>query len=353
RPRSFSLVAALALGVGLFGAAGPATAEPGAATLLTSADDVQRVYGADRVGTAIAASTTFSGQGAGAVVLTRSDTFADALAGAPLASDKGGPLLMTSRTELLPSVAAALKDSLKAGGTVYMLGDTNALSAGVEQQIRALGFAVQRVAGPDRFATAVEIAKLLPAATSVALVTGWNYPDGLAAGALMGVLDEGTQHSIGVVLLSDGANIGATTLNYLNARQFATKAAIGGVAATAAAAAGSGWGQLRGNDRYETAAVVAQAFTSTGFFKDSTTVIGVATGENWPDALAGSGLLAYAGGPMILTRPGDLPAASRNAIVALQADARSNSKEIEDVLVFGDTNSVSATVFNQVVDAVK
>ena len=347
RPRSLGLVAALAVGAGLLSGAAPATA----------ADDpcnpLCRVYGADRVGTAVAASRSFSGQGASAVVLTRSDTFADALAGAPLASDRGGPMLMTSRTALEPSVAAAIQDVLAPGGTVYLLGDANALSAGVESAVRALGFGVQRVAGADRFGTAVEIAKLLPTAQSVALVTGWNFPDGLAAGALMGVVDTKNQHSIGVVLLSDGAQPGTTTQNYLNTRTFATKVAIGGTAATAAGRTGQAWGGLAGGDRYETAAKVAEQFTSRAFFEDSTTIAGVATGENWPDALAGSGLVAYGGGPMILTRPGDLPASSRAALVALQADARSTGGAIDDVLVFGDAKSVSDSTYAAIGDAVK
>ncbi|MEZ0494363.1 cell wall-binding repeat-containing protein [Kineococcus sp. TBRC 1896] len=348
RPRSLGLAAALALSTALVAGGAPATASPGA-TL--KAAEGNRVYGADRVGTAVAASKSYPSQGADGVVLTRSDTFADALAGAPLASDKGGPLLMTSRTALQPEVAAAIQDVLKPGGTVYLLGDTNALSAGVESAVKALGFTTRRVAGPDRFATAVEIAKLLPGAQTVSVVTGWNFPDGLAAGALMGVVERDAGRSIGVVLLSDGASLGAATQNYLNSRSFATKLAIGGTAVTAVGRGTTGWAQLAGNDRYETAGLVAQQFTSKAFFEDETTVIGVATGENWPDALSGSALLAYAGGPMLLTAKGSLPDSTRNAIGVLKSDATSNGKSIQTVLVFGDQNAVSNTAYDAAVAA--
>ncbi|WP_380170699.1 cell wall-binding repeat-containing protein [Kineococcus sp. DHX-1] len=348
RPRTLGLAAALAVSTALVAGGAPATASPG---VTLKAAEAYRVYGADRVGTAIAASTSFSSQGADSVVLTRSDTFADALAGAPLASDKSGPLLMTSRTALQPEVAAAIKNVLKPGGTVYLLGDTNALSAGVESSVKALGFPTQRVAGSDRFGTAVEIAKLLPQAQTVSVVTGWNFPDGLAAGALMGVQEETTKHSIGVVLLSDGGNLGSTTQNYLGSRTFATKLAIGGTAVTAVGRGTSGWAQLAGNDRYETAGLVAQQFTSSAFFKDATTIVGVATGENWPDALSGSALMAYAGGPMLLTAKGSLPDSTKNAINVLKADASSNGKSIQSVLVFGDQNSVSDNAYNAVVAA--
>ncbi|GAA0307508.1 cell wall-binding repeat-containing protein [Kineococcus aurantiacus] len=348
RPRTLGLAAALALSTTLVAGAAPATASPG---VDLKAAQASRVYGADRVGTAVAASKSFSGGAADAVVLTRSDTFADALAGAPLASDKGGPLLMTSRTALQPEVAAAIRDTLKSTGTVYLLGDGNALSAGVEDAVRALGFRTQRVSGSDRFGTAVEIAKLLPAASTVSVVTGWNFPDGLAAGSLMGVVDTSSAHSIGVVLLSDGANLGPATQGYLAGRAFDTKLAVGGTAVTAVRKYETGWAELAGADRYDTAALVAKQFTSSAFFKDATTVIGVATGENWPDALAGSALLAYAGGPMLLTAKASLPASTRGAIDVIKADAVDNGRSITDVLVFGDQNSVSDAAYDAVVAA--
>lgn len=349
RPRTLGLTAALALSTALVAAAGPATASPG---VNLKAAQASRVYGADRFGTAIAASKSFSGQRADAVVLTRSDTYADALAGAPLASDKGGPLLLTSRTALNPEVAAAIKDVLKPGGTVYLLGDGNALSSGVEDSVKALGFPTRRVFGADRLGTAVEIAKLLPSASTVSVVNAWNFPDGLAAGALMGVVDTDSNHSIGAVLLSDGTNLGPTTQGYLSSRTFDTKLAVGGVAVTAVRKYQTGWAELAGPDRYETASLVAKQFTSSAFFKDSTTVVGVATGENWPDALSGSALLAYAGGPMLLTAKNSLPASTKSAIDVIKADAATNGKTIEDVLVFGDQNSVSDAAYNQIVSAV-
>ncbi|WP_432495401.1 cell wall-binding repeat-containing protein [Kineococcus gypseus] len=360
-PRSLALAAALAVAV-LGGGAVPAGAtpavDPGTARLDVDlkAAAVSRVAGPDRVATAVAAAGSFTGQAADAVVLTRSDTFADALAGAPLASDRGGPLLLTSRTSLQPEVADAIRDVLAPGGTVYLLGDTNALSAGVESSVRALGFTTQRVQGADRFGTAVAVAELLPQARTVSLVNGWNYPDGLAAGALMGVVDDETRRSVGVVLLSDGNRVGDTTARYLERRSFATKIAVGGPASVAVGpqTGSTDWGFLAGADRYATAALVARQFSSTGFFEDATTIVGIATGENWPDALAGSALLAYGGGPVLLTRPDQLPPVTAETLGALQADARAQRGEdgqpleITDALVFGSASSVQDVVVEQV-----
>ena len=90
----------------------------------TNPDTVARVAGADRFGTAVAASrmewatagvTGQTGlQPAKAVVLSRSDTFADALAGSTLATAKQGPLLMTPPGSLNPTTAAEIKRVLGA-----------------------------------------------------------------------------------------------------------------------------------------------------------------------------------------------------------------------------------------------
>ncbi|WP_432565685.1 cell wall-binding repeat-containing protein [Kineococcus sp. SYSU DK003] len=352
RPRTLGLAAALAISSAVVAGAAPATAAP---DVELKAASVGRVYGADRIGTAVAASKSFTGGQAKAVVLARADDYADSLAAAPLASDLGGPLLLTGSGSLDPAVSAAISDVLVQGGTVYLLGGEKALSANVGTQVRALGKVgdVRRVAGGDRFGTAVEIAKLLPTAKSVAVVTGWNFPDGLSAGALMGVVDVDTDHSIGVVLLSDGRSLGRTTSDYLAGRTFTNKLAIGGDARTAVAGDTSGWVPLVGSDRYDTSARVAATFTSDSFFTDATTIVGVATGEGWADALSGSALLAYGGGPLLLTARDGLPSSTTGALKALQADAKKNGETVEQALVFGGPNVVGTAVDGQIGSALQ
>lgn len=319
----------------------------------SAATTVTRVYGADRVATAAATAAAFTGKKAQAVVLTRSDTYADALAGAPLAAEKGGPLLLTSPTALDAATARSLQDVLPAGGTVYLLGDTNAVSAAVESAVHELGFETTRLAGSDRYSTAVAIAKEMPQADTVSVVTGQNFPDGLAAGALMGVQDTTTSHALGVVLLSDGAKLGTTTSSYLDSRTFAHQYAVGGAAVTAVGSASGTWDDLAGADRYATAALVADQFVSSALFSEPTTAVGVATGENWPDALAGSALLAYEGGPMLLTAKASLPQATVTALTTLSSDAKAGGTEVSQALVFGSTSAVSDAALAQVTAALQ
>src|SRR5579884_1700253 len=88
---------------------------------------VTRLSGADRIATAIAVSTNAFPSHATAAVLARSDDFADALAGTPLAVAKNAPLLLTPPTTLDARVSAELQRVVPAGGTVYLLGGTVAL----------------------------------------------------------------------------------------------------------------------------------------------------------------------------------------------------------------------------------
>ncbi|NIZ91537.1 cell wall-binding repeat-containing protein [Kineococcus rubinsiae] len=355
RPRALGLAALAVSSCLVAGAAAPASAAPGDVDLKAAA--VQRVSGAGRVETAVAAAASFAGGKADAVVIARSDNFADSLAAAPLASDKGGPLLLTSPGALQSQVADAIRDVLKPGGTVYLLGGTGALSAGVESSVRGLTGVgtVTRVSGANRYATAVAVAKLLPAAADVALVTGGNFPDGLAAGALMGVVDSSTNHSLGVVLLTNGGVMPQETIDYVNARGFATGGtvlAVGGQAVQAAGAVG-GMIPVAGNSRYDTAAAVARLFTSKMFFTDATQLVGIATGENWPDALAGSALLAYGGGPLVLTKGQSLPDGSAEALRSLQSDARGAGAQVTQALIFGGSDVVSDGVAAQVTTALQ
>jgi Cell wall binding domain 2 (CWB2) len=150
-------------------------------------------------------------------VLARSDLFPDALAGVPLAAASTGPLLITPPTQLDGRVAAEMQRILPLDRPVYLLGGTGALSQAVEEQVKALGYTtVTRLAGPDRFATALAIAiqveQVLGEAPFVVLVaTGRNFPDALAAGAAAGFG--------GVVVLSNDATLPQPVRDYVVVKQ--------------------------------------------------------------------------------------------------------------------------------------
>ena len=282
-----------------------------------------RLAGADRLGTAVAASQAqWQAGSADSVVLTRSDQFADALGGSALAHAKYGPLLLTPSAALDGSVKAEIARALGKPGpfkTVYVLGGEQALSPSVYNSVKSLGYVVKRIAGPDRYATSVAIAEQI---TSNVQVDGWGQPervlvatgnlapDALSAGAATSSGDfNGATDS--VVVLTNDKQMPAVTKNYLaqvkahnDAEDPAAVYGIGGPADIALTADGVKHTPLVGTDRYATSYLVAKTFFGGASLENTSPAsIGFATGADWPDALAGGAFMARNHGPLLLVNP--------------------------------------------------
>lgn len=315
-----------------------------------------RYGGADRIATSVVtADGSYGDPGSGmhakVAVISRADTFADALAGNALAAQKGGPLMLTGSAKLDSRVAAELTKTLAPHSTVYLLGGTQALSPQVEADIAGLGFTPKRLAGTDRYGTAVRIAGEISAHPSAIMVaTGTNFPDALAAGAAASANTGQIAGWSGVVVLTNGASMPAATKAYLSGFSPATTSIFGvGGAGVTAANSMPGYANhitdLSGNDRYETAAAVADERDLFGGLRnrsgsaESTNFEGLATGINWPDALSGGALVGALRGPLLLADANGIPTSelgplhSRAPIVALA--------------IFGGTSVVSNSIVTQ------
>jgi putative cell wall-binding protein len=310
-----------------------------------SSDAVFRVQGPDRVATAIDASQFLFGDapsGAEAVVLARSDLFPDALAGVPLAAASSGPLLITPPTQLDSRVAAEIQRILPVDMPVYLLGGTGALSQAVEDQVKALGYTtVTRLAGPDRFATALAIASQVEQVVGgppfvVFVATGRNFPDALAAGAAAGFG--------GVVVLSNDATLPQPVRDYVAEKQQVDNALVATVGGPAVPSYPEADVAISGADRYQTAALVADVFFVLPG-GEAPVVAGLATGANFPDALSGGAVMALLGGPMLLTNPTTLNAHP-------QAFLAENRVTIDAAFIFGGSGAVSNLVDGQVAAAI-
>jgi putative cell wall-binding protein len=293
-----------------------------------------RVYGNDAIATSIATSLKEypAAASASALVLARSDKFADALAGGPLAAAVDGPLLITPgdpvSNHLDPRVLEEISRVLTPGGTVYVLGGTGALSASIDAALVSHGFKVTRVSGSDQYATAVAIAHQLGDPSTVFEATGLSFADALSA-----VPAAIKEHA--AILLTEGKHQAPATAAYLAAHPADTRYAIGG--AMAAAGADPAATAISGADLYATSAAVA-----TAFFPDATS-FAAATGLRFPDALSGSVLegTATGAGPMLLVpATGALPAAIAQYL-HLQASTLTSG------VIFGGPAAVSGSVMSE------
>ncbi|WP_341251621.1 cell wall-binding repeat-containing protein [Euzebya pacifica] len=296
----------------------------------TPFDEVVRLSGAGRELTAVqVAGDSYADGAASAAVLARADAFPDALAGTPLAAEVDGPLLLTGSTALSSVTADELERAVPSGATVYLLGGEAALSADVADAVEALGYTVRRLGGASRTETAAVIAEEgLGSPATVLLTTGDNFPDALGAGVAAAAVD-------GAVLLTAGTTVPPATQAYLDGMPGATVFAIGGPAAGAAPDATP----IVGASRFETAVMVAEAFFS------APTVAGLATGADFPDALAGGAHIARLGGPILLTDGSSLSAAVE---AYLEGVAATTSR----VYVYGGVGVVSDDVADAAATAI-
>jgi spore germination protein YaaH/putative cell wall-binding protein len=144
---------------------------------------VTRISGADRYGTAAAASAATFAPGAPVAYVATGANFPDALAGGTAAGREDGPILLTSRTAI-PRATANELARLKPA-RIVVVGGTAAVSDAVLTALR--GYAttgtVTRLAGADRYATAVAISRATSTADAdgtVYVAAGASFADGLS-----------------------------------------------------------------------------------------------------------------------------------------------------------------------------
>ena len=297
-----------------------------------------RVSGNSRIDTAIETSKK-GWTKADNVVLTNGWGFADALAGGPLASMLDAPILLTQGKADIETVVLNRFSELSAKN-IYILGGEAVVPASIEQQLKAAGYNVVRLAGNDRYATSVAIAKKMDeirgsAPEFVFVADGTNYPDALSASTVAGI------KKVPIIFTpSDKTGFNATSTEY--AQSCGTKSAVmlGGTAVvkpdveTKLKDLGFTTQRVFGQNRYETSAEIYKTYKSV-FAGDKALM---ATGLNFPDALAGGALGGKLKAPMLLVNgTGATSAPIKSAIADLSPDT---------IYVLGGTGVVTNAVVN-------
>ncbi|MDV3223531.1 cell wall-binding repeat-containing protein, partial [Intrasporangium sp.] len=279
--------------------------------------------------TAAAASAATFGPGVPVAYVGTGASFPDALAGGPAGGHRGGPVLLTAK-DSLPAATKAELVRLKPA-EIVVLGGTTAVSSTVAGQLATLAPKTSRIAGTNRYETAAELSeRTFGTGVPVAYVaTGSTFPDALAGGPAGGFRG-------GPLLLTGTSTLPTATINELKRLAPASIVVLGGPTAVSDAVVSklrsysSSVARVAGADRYETAVE-----TSKRTFSRGVPVVFVATGANFPDALAGGPLGGHLGGPVLLTRKDSLPSVTANELLRL-APRR--------VIVLGGTGAVSTAV---------
>ena len=263
---------------------------------------IERLSGDNRFSTAVAISKASYPNGADTVILAFGLNYADALAGVPLATKLNAPILLTAQKSLPTETLAEIK-RLKAKN-VIILGGTGAIDTSVEKALNQDGIMTDRIAGKTRFETATKIADRLQKLNGkkpeeVFFVYALNFADALSVSAVAAA------KNAPIIYLQTNGNLDDTTKNYLGSIKNSVKKAyvIGGTGVISndmMKKAGNTLGvtpiRVFGKDRFETCVAVNEKFADV-LNGDS---ISIATGMDFPDALAGGVFAAMNKSPLFL-----------------------------------------------------
>ena len=241
------------------------------------------------------------------VVLAYSMSYADALAGVPLANKLNAPILLTNKNSLDKATLAEIK---RLGAKkIIILGGEGAIGSGVVKDLTANGIKaanIKRIAGKTRYSTAAAIAEKLDklngnTSKEVFFVYGGGFADALSVSPVAAV------RNAPILYLTTDGELNAETAAYIKKLKGkdVKPYVIGGSGVISdnmkskvseALGLGSyGVTRISGNNRYYTCYYVNKEFSSLWGRS-----VCAATGTDFPDALAGGVLAARHKAPLIL-----------------------------------------------------
>jgi trimeric autotransporter adhesin len=204
---------------------------------------------------------------------------------------------------------------------------------GVATQITGVTV-VDRLAGPDRYATAVAVSQATHATTdTVVIARGDVYADALAGGPLAHHLDApillATPGALPAVTRDEIVRLGATTAVVLGGQAAIGQAVVDALLAETPV---TDVDRVAGADRFATAADIAGRLPASA----SAYVVEGANpnpSRGWPDAVAVSAVASATGRPILLVTRDALPGPTATALAG-----------IDDVTIVGGTAAVSDAV---------
>lgn len=260
--------------------------------------DIYRVQGTDRYDTAFKTADEllycYEKDQFDSVVVASGLDFPDALAGSYLACLEEAPILLTSSNdEHIARLKSYIRDNLKLGGTIYILGGKGVVpdkaTSGLDKNYNLV-----RLDGLNRYETNMKILnKAGISGDEILVCTGADYPDSLSVAGL------------GLPIMLVGDSLSANQKNFVSQNGNCTFHIIGGTGVVSSKiesdlyrAGAYDVNRIYGNDRYLTSVKVAD-----WFFTDHEAGV-FAYGRNFPDGLCGGPLAYVLDAPLILSADG-------------------------------------------------
>lgn len=274
-----------------------------------------RINGNDRYETAAKISQAGWVNTSQYAIIATGEDFPDALCAAPLAKKYAAPILLTNNSNLNSYAEAELK---RLNVTqVIIIGGIGVVSQNTENQLISLGINIKRIAGSNRYETSKKVAEEMGTNSKVVVATGEDFPDALSISSI--AASNGFP-----ILLTKTNSIPEEIKSYLSSNTFAVSYVIGGpgVINDSVLTGLQNPKRLYGNNRYDTnIAVLKEFYTSLNLSN-----VYIATGKDFPDALATSALTPITASPLILM--GATPEASTKDYIKTNISLINNSTEI-------------------------
>lgn len=291
-----------------------------------------RIEGATRYDVAVGISQKAYPTTASTVYVVTGENYPDALSAAPAAVKEKAPLLLTTKSSIPASVTTEIQ-RLKPS-KIVVVGGPNSVSDAVLSQLDTLatGDAV-RISGADRYEASrnvVDYAFGESGATLAYVSTGQNFPDALSASAAGGAVGAPVVLVNGTAAVADAATKKALTeLGVTSVKIAGGPNSVSPSIEASLAASDRTVTRLSGADRFEASANINKdAFTSSkrAF---------IATGYNFPDALAGAAYAGAVGAPLYVVPTTCVPA---------QVIADLATLGVDQVTLLGGPNSLTSAV---------
>ncbi|MDH6180017.1 putative cell wall-binding protein [Microbacteriaceae bacterium SG_E_30_P1] len=289
---------------------------------------VDRIEGANRYDVAVNISTEAFPETAPVVYVATGINYPDALSAGPAAAHEGGPVLLVPGTSIPASVSAEI--ARLDPERIVVVGGPASVAPAVFNELTTMADTVERIEGANRYEVSRNLAsEVFGTAERAYLATGANFPDALAAGAVGGnigapvVLVNGTQPTLDSDTATLLNGLGVTSLRVAGGPNSVSSGILDAANVIAPTT------RLDGADRYAAArSINADAYTEADR-------VFLATGLNFPDALAGSVLAALNEAPLFVVKTACVDQATLDAIESLGAD---------HITLLGGPNSLNPSI---------
>lgn len=267
---------------------------------------VERVSGSDRYAGAAAISAAAYPDGSDVVYIAAGTAFPDALSAAPAAAHEGAPLLLTLPGRLPASIETEI--ARLDPDRIVVIGGTTAVNSTVFDQLETMAPTVDRIAGANRFEVSRAVADYAfgEEGSQVAFfATGVAFPDALSASSAAGAFGAPV-----ILVRGNASSLDDATFDTIESLGVEVPLIAGGTVSVSegieddlnsVANQEIGAVRLAGSNRYLTSLAIAR------FAFDATDQVFIASGANFPDALAGAAWAGSVGGPLYIAPTSCVP----------------------------------------------